>query len=180
MVQTKSGFVCVYASTTPVYLVFMPQLLLSTWLNLWKLTNSPASYAPVLILPFCVFPLCTRACLVRDVSYAAPPVLNSLPCKATSSNPLTSCQKCRWQVRAKHAYTLCMWLCMKWHGAWLYGVHRTCAETAAVSCSIRDASAVSTPIQWIFKNFYYEKLVTHAEPHVSAVSLLKRAENSTI
>ena len=24
------------------------------------------------------------------------------------------CQKCRWQVTAKHAYTLRMWLCMKW------------------------------------------------------------------
>ena len=36
------------------------------------------------------------------------------------------CQKCRWQVTAKHAYTLRLWLCMKWHGAWLYGVHRTC------------------------------------------------------
>ena len=35
------------------------------------------------------------------------------------------CQKYRWQVAAKHAYTLRMWLCMKWHGAWLYGVHRT-------------------------------------------------------
>ena len=37
------------------------------------------------------------------------------------------CQKRRWQVTAKHAYTLrmCMWLYMKWHGAWLYGVHRT-------------------------------------------------------
>ena len=21
-----------------------------------------------------------------------------------------------------------MWLCIKWHGAWLYGVHRTCAD----------------------------------------------------
>ena len=35
------------------------------------------------------------------------------------------CQKCRWQVAAKHACILRMWLCMKWHGAWLYGVHRT-------------------------------------------------------
>ena len=34
-------------------------------------------------------------------------------------------QKCRWQVTAKHTYTLRMWLCTKWHGAWLYGVHRT-------------------------------------------------------
>ena len=39
--------------------------------------------------------------------------------------PRLSCQKRRWQVTAKHAYTLRMWLCMKWHGAWLYGVHRT-------------------------------------------------------
>ena len=35
------------------------------------------------------------------------------------------CQKCRWQVTAKHACTCRMWLCMKWHGAWLYGVHST-------------------------------------------------------
>ena len=39
--------------------------------------------------------------------------------------PPSFCQKCRWQVTAKHAYTLRVWLCMKWHGAWLYGVHRT-------------------------------------------------------
>ena len=42
------------------------------------------------------------------------------------------CQKCRWQVTAKHAYnTLHMWLCMKWHGAWLYGVHRTCCLSSS-------------------------------------------------
>ena len=34
-------------------------------------------------------------------------------------------QKHKWQVTAKHTYTLRMWLCMKWHGAWLYGVYRT-------------------------------------------------------
>ena len=61
------------------------------------------------------------------------------------------CQKCRWQVTAKHAYTLRMWFCMKRHGAWLYGVHRPCAETAAVSCGTSHASAVSTPLRWIFK-----------------------------
>ena len=61
------------------------------------------------------------------------------------------CQKWRWQVTAKHAYTLRMWHCMKWHGAWLYGVHRTCAEMAAVSCGTSHASAVSTPLRWIFK-----------------------------
>ena len=30
------------------------------------------------------------------------------------------CQKCSGPVTAKHAYTLRMWLCMEWHGAWLY------------------------------------------------------------
>ena len=38
------------------------------------------------------------------------------------------CQKCRWQVAAKHACTLHMWLCMKRNGAWLYGVHRMCQD----------------------------------------------------
>ena len=92
------------------------------------------------------------------------------------------CQKCRWQVTAKHAYTLRMWFCMKWHGAWLYGVHRTCTDTAAVSCGTSHASAVSTPLWWILKKKkkHYKKLVTHVEPHVSAVSLLKRAEKSAI
>ena len=37
-------------------------------------------------------------------------------------------QKCRWQVTAKHTYTLSMWLCMKWQGAWLYGVHKMCRD----------------------------------------------------
>ena len=69
---------------------------------------------------------------------------------------------------------------MKWHGAWLYGVHRTCAEMAAVSCGTSHASAVSTPLRWIFKKTRYKKLVTHVAPHASVVSLLKRAENSAI
>ena len=66
--------------------------------------------------------------------------------------PRSFCQKCRWQVTAKNAYTLRMRLCMKWHGAWLYGVYRTCAETAAVSCGTSHASAVSTPLRWTLKN----------------------------
>ena len=65
--------------------------------------------------------------------------------------PRSFYQKRRWQVTAKHAYTLRMWLCMKWHGAW-YGVHRTCVETAAVSCGTSHTSAVSAPLRWIFKN----------------------------
>ena len=87
------------------------------------------------------------------------------------------CQKCTWQVIAKHANTLRMWLCMKRHGAWLHSVHLTCTETAAVSCGTSHAGAVSTPLQWIFNNNKKRavELVTHEEPHASAVSLLKRA-----
>ena len=61
------------------------------------------------------------------------------------------CWKSRWQVTAKYTYTLCMWLCMKWYGAWLYDVHRTFAEMAAVSCGTSHANAVSTPLRWILK-----------------------------
>ena len=61
----------------------------------------------------------------------------------------------------------------------MYGVHRTCTETDAVSCGTSHTSAVSTPLRWIFKKGAI-KLVTHAEPHASAMSLLKRAENSAI
>ena len=87
------------------------------------------------------------------------------------------CQKCTWQVTAKHANTLRMWLCMKWYSTWLYGVHRTCAETAAVSYGTSHASAVSTPLWWIFKR-RYKKLVTHVEYHVPAQWVCSRAENS--
>ena len=74
---------------------------------------------------------------------------------AARKRPRSSCQKRRWQVATKHAYTLHMWLCMKWHGEWLYGVHRTCRDwlsLAADSCGTSHASAVSTPLRWIFKN----------------------------
>ena len=39
---------------------------------------------------------------------------------------------------------------------------------------------LSTSLRWIFKKRAIKKLVTHVESHASAVSLLKRAENSAI
>ena len=88
------------------------------------------------------------------------------------------CQKCRWQVTAKHTYTLHVAL----HDvAWLYGVHRTCTETAAVSCGTSHASAVSTPLRSMnIKKMHYKKLVTRGASHACVVCLLKRAENSAI
>ena len=88
--------------------------------------------------------------------------------------PRSFCQKCRWQVTAKHAYTLCIWLCMKWHGAWWYGVYRT-RRDGSISCGTSHASAVSTPLRWIFKT-RCKKLFTHVESHASAVSLLESGE----
>ena len=64
------------------------------------------------------------------------------------------CQKCRWQVTAKHGYTLCMWICMKCHGAWLYGAHRT----------RRDGSS------------FMSHQPCHVESRASAVSLLESGE----
>ena len=51
------------------------------------------------------------------------------------------------------------------------------AETAAVPCGTSHASAVSTPLPWIFKRQRrYKKLVIHVKSHASAVSLLESGE----
>ena len=50
----------------------------------------------------------------------------------------------------------------------MYGVHRTFTEMAAASCGTSHASAVSTPLWWIFKKTCYKKLVTHVESHARA------------
>ena len=58
---------------------------------------------------------------VTLISVSVPPRVTAVARKRSRS----FCQRCRWQVAAKHIYTLRMWFCMKWHGAWLSGVHRT-------------------------------------------------------
>ena len=45
------------------------------------------------------------------------------------------------------------------------------AEAAAVSCGTSHASAVSTPLRWMFKKRAVKKLVTHVESHASVVRL---------
>ena len=70
---------------------------------------------------------------------------------------------------------------MKWHGAGLYGVRRTRRDGSSFMwhqpCRpALYAYTTSTDIQ----NTRHKKLVTHVEPHASAVSLLKRVENSAI
>ena len=90
--------------------------------------------------------------------------------------PRSFCQKRRWQVTAKHAYTLCMWLCMKWHGAWLYSVHKTRRDGSRFlwhqPCQLYKYTT-SVDIQLKTR---YKKLFTHVESHASAVSLLESRE----
>ena len=64
------------------------------------------------------------------ISVSVPP-----PCYCSSIKRSQSfCQKCRWKVTAKHACSLLTWLCMKWHGAWLYCGHRTCWDGSSSMC----------------------------------------------
>ena len=89
--------------------------------------------------------------------------------------PRSFCQKRRWQVTAKQLYTLRMWLCMKWHGAWLYSVHRThqdcCSFLWHQPCQ-RCKYTTSVDIQ----KTHYKKLFTHVESHASTVSLFESGD----
>ena len=66
-------------------------------------------------------------CTMYVFLYLFHPPVTAVVCQRSRS----FCQKCRWQVTAKHTYTLPVWFCMKWHGACVLGVHRTCQD----SCS---------------------------------------------
>ena len=109
------------------------------------------------------------SCMIPLFRYPFHPRVTAVARKRSRS----FCQKCRWQVTAKHAYTLRMWLCMKWHGAWLYGVHRTCAGTAAVSCGTSHASAVRTPLRRILKT-----TTTRYKASYSCRTTCKRSESA--
>ena len=51
------------------------------------------------------------------ISVSIPPRVTTVAHKRSWS----FCQKCRWQVTAKHTYTLPMWLWMKWHCNLVHG-----------------------------------------------------------
>ena len=48
-------------------------------------------------------------------------------------------------------------------------------ETAAALNGPSHASAVSTPLRWIFNETRYKKLFTHVESYANAVSLLENS-----
>ena len=79
-------------------------------------------------------------------------------CNTTSvarKRPWSFCRKCSWQVTAKYACTLHVWLACSdmVHGCMVY---TECAKMAAVSCGTSHASTVSTPLWWIFKNVLWK------------------------
>ena len=102
-------------------------------------------------------------------------ILVSIPPPCYHKRSLSLCQKCRWEVTAEDAYTLSMWLCMKWHGAWLYGVHRMCQDSSSFMWSQPCQRCKYTTLVDIQKRAI-KKLVTHVESHASAVSLFKSRE----
>ena len=85
------------------------------------------------------------------------------------------CQRCRWQVTAKHACTLRVWLCMKWHDAWLYGVHRTRRDGSSFMWHKLSGLYVLHHFDGYLET-RYKKLVANVESHTSAVSLLENGE----
>ena len=77
------------------------------------------------------------------------------------------CQKCRWQVTAKHPCTIC--LCLH-EVTWCMVVW--CTQNALIQQQFHVGPATSV----YFQKYIYIKLVTHVESHVSAASLLKSGE----
>ena len=59
------------------------------------------------------------------------------------------------------------------HGCMVYTER---AQMAAVSRGTSHASAVGTPLRWIFKKGAVKKLVAHVESYASAVSLLESGD----
>ena len=110
--------------------------------------------------------------------------------RVTCKRSQSFCQKCRWQVTAKHTYTLPMWLSVKWqcklvHGwmVYIWMVYITCAETAAVlrvPAMQQPKSAVSTPLPWMLK-IRSKKGFSHSESHATRAQwVCSRAENSAM
>ena len=72
-----------------------------------QFTNQPTTSTLILILLFCLPSVCMQLLGQRKFSYAAPSVWNSLPCKVTSSNTLTSF-KSSWNLTCSHYPIVCL------------------------------------------------------------------------
>ena len=97
----------------------------------------------------------------------------------TRNRPLSFSQKCRWQVTAKHVCILRIWFCMKWHGAWLYGVHRTRRDDSSFMWHQPCQRCKYTTSVDIQKTRYKKKRASHS-CRMRVQWVCSRAENSAI
>ena len=77
-------------------------------------------------------------------------------------------QKCRWQVTTKHAYTLRMWLCMKWHGA---DIH----QSDCPHCQWFDKSLLTFWNCYLIKKNIYIKIKKQKQTKNALLSLFLTA-----
>ena len=120
--------------------------------------------------------------------YSWHPRVNPTAGKRSSS----FCQKCSWQVTAIHTCTLSTWLGITWLwlsilSAWIYGVHRTCADTPTVSGGTNQVTTkqhfnhTAVTISVAFQNALCKDTVTHSESHTTrAQCVCSEAENRAI
>ena len=99
------------------------------------------------------------------------------PCVTTVARkrPQSFCKKYGWQVTAKHTCTLRMWLCMKQHDAWSYGVYRTLRDGSNFTWH-QPCQHCKYPTLVDIQKRATRKLVTHVKSHMSAASLLESGE----
>ena len=92
-------------------MVQLSQVDRSCLLDWTEVTNQPASYALLLVLPLFVFPLCPRTHLVRYFFFCCT-VWNSLPCKVRSSNRLASLKSSLKSHLFKLSFCACVCVCV--------------------------------------------------------------------
>ena len=96
--------------------------------------------------------------------------------------PKIFCQKCRFQVTAKHTCTLPTWLWMKWHcklvhGWMVYTEFSPRRQQFHVAPAMQQLpkSAVKTPLLCIFKTRYKKNTVTRFESYAIWAQVQKRS-----
>ena len=86
------------------------------------------------------------------------------------------CQKCGWQVTAKHACTLCMWLCMKWTWCVVVWCTQNLRRDGSTFMWHQPCQRCKYTTSVDIQKKHYKKLVTHVESNASAMSLLESEE----
>ena len=112
------------------------------------------------------------------ISVSAPP-----PCyRIARKRSRSFCQKSRWQVTAKHAYILSMWLWKEWHCKLVHGwmvytepAPRTCAFHVAPAMQ-QPKSATSTPVHHFHHALWKDKVTLSESYATCAQWVFSRAE----